>query len=107
MENEWEPRVPLLIKLCSDKAAFEARIQQRIFFNMNEMRRLFEAIKDHEIMVYTPHIIILKSCKGAEVTFSKDGRMLIKKVLNENEARMVAYDVLRIALKASTISKKS
>jgi len=107
MENEWEPRVSLLIKLCSDKAAFEARIQQRIFFNMNEMRRLFEAIKDHEIMVYTPHIIILKSCKGAEVTFSRDGRMLIKKVLNENEARMVAYDVLRIALKASTIPKKS
>lgn len=107
MENEWEPRVPLLIKLCSDKAAFEARIQQKIFFNMKEVRRLFEAIKDHEIIVYTPHIMILKGCKGAEVTFSKDGRMLIKKVSNENEAKMVAYDVLRIALKASTISKKS
>jgi hypothetical protein len=70
---------------------------------MKEMRRLFEDIKDHEIIVYTPHIMILKSRRGAEVTFSKDGRMLIKNVSNENEAGTVARDVLRIALKASTI----
>lgn len=103
MENEWASRVPLLIKLCSDKAAYEARPRRRIFFNMKEMRRLFEDIKDHEIIVYTPHIMILKSRRGAEVTFSKDGRMLIKNVSNENEAGTVARDVLRIALKASTI----
>ena len=72
---------------------------------MDEMKRLFEAARGHEILVYTPHIMILKSCREAEVTFSKDGRMLVKKVVNEAEARAVALDVLRIALKATTFQK--
>ena len=91
--------VPLLIRLCSEKTAFEVRTQQRVHFDMNEAKRLFEAKSGYEIVVQTPYIIVLKSQGGTEVTLSKNGRMLIKRVSDEKEARAVAQDVLQTALK--------
>lgn len=98
--TERDKPLPLLVKLCSDKAAFEALPRRRVSFNMNTIRQLFEASQNFEILVYTPYIIILRSREGREVTFSKDGRMLLKKVLNEDEATALAYSVLEIASKA-------
>ena len=92
--------MPFSVKLCSDKAAFEVRIQRKVFFNMDKVRQLFEACHDPEIVVYTPHVIILRSGR-AEATLSKDGRMLIKRVSNESEATQVARKILRIALRAA------
>jgi len=100
MTNEEEPSIPLFVKLCSDGAAFEVRIQRKVFFNMDKVRQLFETSRDSEIVVYTPHIIILRSGR-AEITLSKDGRMLIKRVSNESEATQVARKILRIALRAA------
>lgn len=107
MSEEGEPPVPLLVRLCSDRAAFEVRLQRKIGFNMDEVKYLFEAAKSHKIVVHTPYILVLRDRKGAEVTFSKDGRMLVKRVSNKDEAEAVALEVLRIALKASTIHKRS
>ena len=97
--------MPLLVRLCSDRTAFEVRLQRRISFNMDEVKRLFEATEVHEIVVHTPYILVLRNSKGAEVTFSKNGRMLVKRVSDMEEAKTVAQEVLRIALKASTIHK--
>lgn len=91
--------MPFSVKLCSDKAAFEVRIQRKVFFNMDKVKQLFETRHDSEIVVFTPHMIILRS-NGAEITLSKDGRMLIKKVANETEATQVANKILRTALLA-------
>ncbi len=66
---------------------------------------MFEATKVHEMVVYTPYILVLRNPKGAEVTFSKNGRMLVKRVSNKDEAEAVAREVLSIALKASSIHK--
>jgi len=107
MNGERKSPAPLLVKLCSDRAAFEVRLQHKISFNMDEVKYLFEAAKSHKIVVHTPYIMVLRDRKGAEVTFSKDGRMLVKSVLNEDEAEAVAQEVLRIALKASIIHKGS
>ena len=43
--------------------------------------------------------------QGVEVTVSRDGRMLIRRVTDTAEAEMVAKDVLRLVLKAATASR--
>jgi len=101
MSRELESGIRLLVKLCSDKAAYEARMQRKIAFNMEKVKELLEAAGNNEIIVYTPHMIILRS-GTAEATFSRDGRMLIKKVSNETEATQVAHKILQIALSAAT-----
>ena len=101
MEEEKLP-APLFVKLCSDKAAFEARLQKRVRFSMDRLRQLLEAENSHGILVYTPYIMVLKSSRGAEVTISGNGRMLIRKVADVTEAESVAKDILRIVLKAVT-----
>ena len=63
--------MPLLVRLCSDRTAFEVRLQRRISFNMDEVKRLFEATAAHVIVVHTPYILVLRDSKGAEVTCPK------------------------------------
>lgn len=99
MEDRQKLKLPFVVKLCSDKAAFEVRIQRKISFNMADLERLLRSVKENEIIVDTPHIVIFRS-EGAEVTLSRNGRMLIKKVRDEEEARAVASEVLRVASKA-------
>ncbi len=93
----------LSVRLCSDKAAFEARPQRRIYFDMERVRRLFRALETYGILVHTPYLIILKSKTNREITFSEDGRMLLKRVSNQEEAKTLAYDVFKVALKASKL----
>jgi len=105
MRTEEEASTSFSVKLCSDKAAFEVRTKRKVLFNMNNVRQLFEAGYDSEIVVYTPHMIILRSGK-AETTLSRDGRILIKGVANESEATQVAHKILRTALAAASASFK-
>jgi len=100
MISKEKPSLPLFVKLCSDKAAFEVRMQRNVFFNIERVKQLFEECHDSEIVVYTPHMIVLRS-GSAEATLSKDGRMLIKRVSNESEATQVALKILRTALTAA------
>ena len=100
MKREEESGMPLLVKLCSDKAAYEVRVQSKLVFNMQKVKELLQAGHIHEIIVYTPHMIILRS-GGAEATFSRDGRMLIKKVSNEAEATQMANRILQTVLSAA------
>ncbi len=67
---------------------------------MGRVKQLAEKSRDLEIVVFTPHLIILKA-ETAEITLSKDGRMLIKKVSNESEATQVANRVFQTVLTAS------
>ncbi len=97
MINKERLPMPFSVRLCSDKAAFEVKIQRKISFNMADLERLLKSMKENEIIVNTPHIVIFRS-KGAEVTLSRNGRMLIKKVLDKEEARAVAGEVLRVLL---------
>jgi len=101
MRPEEESSMPFSVKLCSDKAAFEVQMQRKVFFNMEKVRQLFEACHDPEIVVYTPHMIILRSGR-AETTLSRDGRMLIKRVANESEATQLAQKILRTAMAAAS-----
>ena len=101
--GEGSRSTPLFVKLCSDKAAFEAKLQNRINLRMDHLKQLLEEENSHEILVYTPHIMVIKGCKGAEVTVSRDARA-IRRVRDTAEAEMVAKDLLRLVLKAATAS---
>lgn len=98
MTDKDKSPVRLLVKLCSDKAAFEARPMKNLSLNMDKTKQTLEKSKKHEIVIYTPHMLILRIGK-AETTLSKDGRMLIKKVSSETEATQVANHILRTILK--------
>jgi len=102
MTGKGQSLFPLAVKLCSDKAAFEARPKCSVSINMDMAEGALKMSDDHEIIVATPHIIIVRSGK-AEVTLSRNGRMLVKKVLDQDEALRVARQVLRtikVALKS-------
>jgi len=100
MENEEKNSALFSLKLCSDRAAFRVQLRGKVFFNMEKVRQLFEDCSNCEVLVYTPHMIILRSEK-AEITLSGDGRILIKKAANESEATDVAHRILQLALKAA------
>lgn len=99
MTNKERQPMPFSVRLCSDKAAFEVKISCKISFNIADLERLLKSMKENKIIVNTPHIVIFR-IKGAEVTLSRNGRMLIKKVRNEKEATAVAREVLRVGSKA-------
>lgn len=61
---------------------------------MDLAEQAFKMSGDHEIVVVTPHIIIVRSGR-AEITLSRNGRMLVKKVRDQDEAIRVARQMLR------------
>ncbi len=89
--NHQQPAIT--VKLCSDRASFEARATRQMSLNMNDVKRKLEESGKHHIMIYTPHLLIFTSGK-AETTLSKDGRMLIKRVQNQTEAEQLALEIL-------------
>lgn len=103
-KKEYSPRY--FIKLCSDKAAFEVKFSQKLRLDMPSVKKAFEDSKRYEIILYTPYIMILKSGKETEITFSKDERMLIKNVSSKDQAEAIAESVLRVALKTRSIRRK-
>lgn len=102
MTNKEKP-ISLLVRLCSDKAAFEARPKRNMSFDMDMVRRLLQKLNNYKILVHTPYIVIVKSKTAREITFSEDGRMLLKSVSNKEEAEALAYDIFDIVLEASKI----
>jgi len=90
--------LPLSVRLCADKAAFEALVLRKVAFSMDDAKRRLEEATDYKIVVYTPHLLVLR-CGVAEVTLSKDGRMLIKQVRDANEATLVACRVWQTILR--------
>ncbi len=66
---------------------------------MGEVKKTFEEKSGYKITVYTPYILVFKNPNGVEVTLTKSGRMLIKGVSGEDEAKAVAQEVLQTASK--------
>ena len=93
-----KPNPSFILKLCSDKAAFEARPTRTMSIDLNDARQKLEASTHNKTLVTTPHMIILRN-NNAETTLSRDGRMLIKRVSNEAQATEVARQILKAILK--------
>lgn len=85
------------MKLCSDRAAFEARLKRKLTLDMNRVEERLKLSNRHQITLFTPHIIFLRT-GSAEITLSKNGQMLIKRVQNEAEAAQLAREILQVIL---------
>jgi hypothetical protein len=99
MTPRKELSIPFSVRLCSDKAAFEIRIQRKITFDMAKLESLLKSRKESVIIVSTPHILVFRTGE-AEVTLSRNGRMLVKRVRKEEDAAAVARRVLQVVSKA-------
>jgi hypothetical protein len=81
------------VRLCSDRAAYEVRLGRR-WLDLETLVERAEASKLFVAVLKTRHLIVLRSLQGAEVTASSDGRMLVRRVSDEDEARQVASRLL-------------
>ncbi|MFQ6054833.1 MAG: hypothetical protein ACE5KT_12485 [Methanosarcinales archaeon] len=79
----------ITVSLCSSKSAYEVKIHKKI--------DLEKASKKLNTKVATKYIMIF-DFKNAEISLYPSGRMLIKKVKNEDEAYDVATQLLSILL---------
>jgi hypothetical protein len=92
--------VPMLFELCSGGTAYEARPQIKTRIKLDVLLEAIRTYPSYEILAYTPYMLIVKTPKGAEVSTTRQGKLLIKRVENEEEARMATYDILRIGANA-------
>lgn len=86
----------LFIRLCSDHLSIEAIPKKQLLIDLENIRE--RKLNHHEIILWTPHFVVLKNRKGHEVTLRKDGRMIIRKAESEQLAQQSASDALNLVL---------
>ena len=90
-------QMPLFFKLCSDHLSIEAIPRRPLAVDFSEMKA--RPFSQHELMMWTPHLVVLKNSDGLEITLRKDGRMIVRKAASEQIARDAAAEVMRLVLK--------
>lgn len=88
---------PLFFKLCSDHLSFEAIPRKPLAVDIEGMKG--QPIHKHEVMMWTPHFVILKNRAGQEITLRRDGRMIVRKASSEQVAHAAATDVMSLVMK--------
>lgn len=84
----------LYYRLCSDHLSIEAIPKKKIRVDFERMRE--QPVMDHELVMWTPHFVILRNQNGEEITLRPDGRMLVRKSASEAVARQSAAGVLAL-----------
>ena len=83
-----------MIKLCSDRAAYEAVPKKRFRVDITSLRLSLERSGDCEIALCTPQLIVVKRRDGTEVTIVDDGRMIIRNAADQDAAQKIAETML-------------
>ena len=86
----------LFFRLCSDHLSLEAIPRKQLLIDLYEIRT--RQLNQHEIVLWTPHFVVLRNRKGHEVTLRKDGRMIIRRAESEELARQSAMEALNLVL---------
>ncbi len=94
----------MLFELCSGGTAYEARPQIKTRIKLDALLEILRKHPGYEILAYTPYMLIVKAPTGAEISTTRQGKLLIKRVESETEARTAAYDILRIGANAIRMS---
>jgi hypothetical protein len=89
----------LFFRLCSDHLSIEAIPKKRLLIDLDEIKN--RQLDQHEIILWTPHFVVLKNRWGHEVTLRKDGRMIVRRAESEELARRSASDALNLVLDIS------
>jgi len=77
------------VRLCSDRAAYEIRSSHR-GLDLESLAERAESMKLFVVILRTRHLLVLRSPQGAEITASSDGRILVRRISSEEEAKQVA-----------------
>ena len=88
-ENRQES---LFFKLCSDHLSIEAIPRRTVQIDIASLKN--RAMSGFELMLWTPHFVVLRNRERQEITLRKDGRMVIRNVESEPVARRAAAEVM-------------
>jgi hypothetical protein len=83
-----------IVRLCSDKAAYEAVPRNRVKVDLARLRHSLERGGNCETTLWTPQLMVVKRRDTTEITFVDDGRLIIRNVLDEEAARKIADSLL-------------
>ena len=89
--------MPLFFKLCSDHLSVEAIPRKPLALDIEGMKD--QAIRKHELVMWTPHFVVLRNMTGQEITLRRDGRMIVRKASSEQVAHAAATDVMNLVMK--------
>jgi hypothetical protein len=92
-----EDEIPMFFKLCSDHLSVEAIPRKPLALDLEGIKG--KPLQMHEIMMWTPHFVVLRNQAGQEITLRRDGRMIVRKAGSEQAARVAATDIISILLK--------
>jgi hypothetical protein len=87
----------IYLKLCSDHLSIEAIPRRKIRVDFRRMRE--RPSKDFEVIMWTPHFVVVRNPKGQEITVRGDGRMLIRNAKSEGIAREAAAEMMNTLLR--------
>jgi hypothetical protein len=79
-----------IIRLCSDKAAYEAVPTRRLKVDLRRLRASLEHGGDCEIALWTRQLMVVKQRDTSEITIVDDGRLIIRNVADEQAAQRAA-----------------
>ena len=91
----------LFFKLCSDHLSIEAIPRRPIRVDIAELKE--RAILGLELMLWTPHFVVLRNRGGQEITLRRDGRMIVRKAESERVAKRAAAEVMNAVRAGSKI----
>lgn len=83
-----------IIRLCSDRAAYEAVPKRRLRVDISALRVSLKRRGDCEITLWTPQFMVIRRRDAAEVTIVDDGRMIIRNVADQDMALRIAETLL-------------
>ena len=94
MTASQKKMTPLFFKLCSDHLSVEAIPRKPLAIDIEGMKG--QPIHKHELVMWTPHFVVLRNKTGQEITLRRDGRMIVRKASSEQVAHAAATDVLSL-----------
>ena len=84
-------------RLCSDHVSIEAIPRTIIRINLAKLKG--HRPGDWDVLIWTPHFVVLKNPNGHEITLRKDGRMIVRNASSESRARQLAAETMKWVLK--------
>jgi hypothetical protein len=84
----------LLFRLCSDHLSIEAIPRKATKIDLTRLKD--RVISGHELILWTPHFVVLRNGEGHEITLRRDGRMIIRRARSEQVAEQAADQVMSV-----------
>lgn len=91
----------MFFKLCSDHLSIEAIPRQSANIDLGQLKG--RVLSGYELMLWTPHFVVLRNLEGNEITLRHDGRMIIRNVASEQVAQRAANEIMNVVAALSYV----